>query len=256
MEPEWLDDPALSRITISSPRLLAPFAAYNRRRSWVDQIKPFNFLLVAHVLPLGEPSGVSPAQFRLVAPYVMDRTEWTRMPWRNLYEPNGHVYRISTSPHDATKPRASDVADVVTYRVFLTRYLRHPESKYADERGRPCGPDTRGRLQRRAIRPRSIVVIGKETNELDQVQAGLHANAADATAAYLARDAELADALAATAHLSGRQLATLLAVDRRTIDRMRAGAVPRRELRAATIMVAREACAGADQQVRAMGGNA
>jgi hypothetical protein len=55
---------------------------------------------------------------------------------------------------------------------------------------------------------------------------------------YLTLDVELDVALAALQHLSGRALARLLGVDRRTVDRLRAGALPRRGLRERLVEVA------------------
>src|SRR5262249_34725260 len=60
-EPDWLDRPALTRFTVSHRRLLRPFADLNGGRRYHDQVKPFNFLLVAHVKAGGHPAGVDPA---------------------------------------------------------------------------------------------------------------------------------------------------------------------------------------------------
>jgi hypothetical protein len=64
----WADRPALSRITISSVPLWRPFCRYNCGRSWAEQIKPFNFLMVATIDPFGYPTGVNPTKVRLIAP--------------------------------------------------------------------------------------------------------------------------------------------------------------------------------------------
>src|SRR5438094_5695956 len=44
-EPDWLDRPALTKIAITSPQVLRPFAAYNEGRPTREQIAPYNFLL-------------------------------------------------------------------------------------------------------------------------------------------------------------------------------------------------------------------
>lgn len=248
IEPPWLDEPALSRITVSSPLLRRPFAAYNKGRSWVDQVKPFNFMLVAHIAPYGYPSGVDPARFRLVAPYSADRGQWLRLPWRNFYDPDSQVYRLSTAPHDATMgPRPCDLVDVLTYRFLANRYQAHPEAKYADADGEPCGSRTRGPLYRRSVRPSRISVIGKETNELEQVNAGLHGSVDDIQAVYVAEDIELKEALAAVAHLSGRQLSRLLGLDRRSVDRIRRGTTPRPQVRVKLLETADAVSSGRDE---------
>jgi hypothetical protein len=55
--PTWLDRPALSRLTVSSPELLKPFASLNAGKPYPDQVKPFSFLLVGHVRPFEHPGG-------------------------------------------------------------------------------------------------------------------------------------------------------------------------------------------------------
>ncbi len=94
--PGWADRPALSRITVSSPQLWAPFRRWNQGRPWAEQIKPFNFLLVAILDPFGYPPGADPARFRLIGPYTDNPEEWATLPWRNLYDPDGPTYRITT----------------------------------------------------------------------------------------------------------------------------------------------------------------
>ncbi len=178
-----------------------------------------SFMLVAHIAPLGEPPGVDPQRLRLVAPYSADRSDWQSLRWRNLYDPNGPDYRITTTRWDNTEgPRRVDLVEVTTYRQLLRRYHRHPEAKYASTDGGVRGI---GWLERRAVRPSHVTTIGKETNKLDDVQAGLYATADETLTQYGSRDVELEQALAALAHLSGRELQRLTGVDRRTIDRVR-----------------------------------
>jgi len=219
-EPDWLDDPALTRHTITSPRLLAPFQAWNAGRPYHEQIKPNSFMLVAHVATLGEPPGVDPQHFRLVAPYTADRSECASLQWRNLYDPNGPDYRITTTRWDNVQgPRPADLSEVTTYRLLLRRYQAHPEAKYMSGDGR--GGRGIGWLQRRHVRPGHITTIGKETNRLEEVQAGLHASAGELATQYRRRDVELEEALAALSHLSGRRVQRVTGVDRRTVDRVR-----------------------------------
>jgi hypothetical protein len=51
-------------------------------------------------------------------------------------------------------------------------YEFHPESKCADALGNPCGKQTTGLLQRRHIKIDQIKCIGKESNSLEDVDAG------------------------------------------------------------------------------------
>jgi hypothetical protein len=240
-EPEWLDDPILSRITISSPRLAAPFRHLNAGQPWIDQVKPFNFILVAHIAPLGYPGGAEAARFRLITTYNSDVTSWPTMAWRNLYEPDGHNYHITTERHDARlHPRAEQLAECHSFRTLLNAYLRHPESKYAAADGSPCGTNTRGELSRRHLAPLRLRAIGKETNELDEVQHSLYGSARELSPIYAENDHELKRALNSLKHLSGRELARHLEVDHRTIDRVRAGSMPRNGLRQRIVTAAKK----------------
>lgn len=71
-EPEWLDRPGLSRLSISTPVTWRPFTQWNTGKPYREQIKPFNFLLVAHIARLGYPPGTEPDRLRLIAPYNAD----------------------------------------------------------------------------------------------------------------------------------------------------------------------------------------
>lgn len=52
-------------------------------------------------------------------------------------------------------------------------YEYHPEAKFADAQGEPCRKQTVGLLQRRHVRIGLLTNIGKESNSLEEVQAGL-----------------------------------------------------------------------------------
>jgi hypothetical protein len=165
--PDWLDRPALSRITASSPAVMAPFVALKDGKGYADRIKPFNFLLAAHVRGLGYPGGVDPEHFQLIAPYESDPRDWRDLPWINRHSKAGKCYRITTRGVYG----GPGVARVMTYRDVLDRYRAHEEGKSARPNGRPCQHDTVGLLQRRHVHVVDIRSIGK-ANELEAVQAG------------------------------------------------------------------------------------
>ena len=53
---DWLDRPAVTRISAASAAALRPFiASYNAGRPYAEQIKPFNFILCVHVAPFSHP---------------------------------------------------------------------------------------------------------------------------------------------------------------------------------------------------------
>jgi hypothetical protein len=62
---------------------------------------------------------------------------------------------------------------VKTYGDVLVEYEYHPESKCADADGNICGKQTIGLLQRRHVRIDQLKYIGKESNSLEEVDAGL-----------------------------------------------------------------------------------
>ena len=64
--------------------------------------------------------------------------------------PNYNV-RTSKKCGLAIGDRTKNRIPVKTYREILHQYLYHPECKFAGPDGRPCGPWTRGVLQRRHI---------------------------------------------------------------------------------------------------------
>jgi hypothetical protein len=70
--PDWVHRPAATQLTVSAPSLLRPFKTVNAKKSYADQVKPFNFLVTVHVAPNGHPPGVDPAHFHLIPPGYSD----------------------------------------------------------------------------------------------------------------------------------------------------------------------------------------
>jgi hypothetical protein len=228
--PAWADQPAISRITISSTALWRPFARRNRGRNWADQIKPFNFLMVATIDPFGFPPGVDSTKFRLIAAYDDNPDTWATLEWRNIYDPDGPSYRITT---EWTPAAAADLVVVKSYGDILRDYRIHPEYKFNGPDQQPCRRNTRGLLQRRRIDLAGPVrLIGKEANNIDDVQAGRYAQQDEIITEYSdpADDHFHQHVMPLLDHLSGRELASLVGADPRTIHRIRGGQMPRRAL--------------------------
>jgi hypothetical protein len=161
------DRPAIGRVTISSPAVMRPFENLNKGKRYADQIKPFNFLLTCHVRPLGHPPSTDPERFHLIAPYESNPKRWLEMSWTEQY--SGIKYGITTVGHHGNR----HTARVKTYGEVLREYEFHPEAKCADSDGNPCGKQTIGLLRRRHVRIDEIKYIGKESNSLEEVEAGL-----------------------------------------------------------------------------------
>jgi hypothetical protein len=69
-EPDWLDRPAVGRFNVSTALLLGAFPRFNRGKPHWRQVRPFNFLLVAHSRALDRAELTS--RFLLVARYETD----------------------------------------------------------------------------------------------------------------------------------------------------------------------------------------
>jgi hypothetical protein len=167
--PKWPDRPALSRISISSPEYLKPFAQLNKGKPYSEQVKPFNFLLSAQVTPFGFPVGVDPEHFHLIAPYESDPRKWQKLTWVDRY--SGKLFRITTSEEAALY--GGNIVRVKTYRDVLEEYRTHPEAKSLDPEGEVCSRQAIGLLQRRPVTRSRLIYVGKESNRLEEVEAGL-----------------------------------------------------------------------------------
>jgi hypothetical protein len=159
--------PAVGRITVTSPARMNPLAALNHGKRYVDQIKPFNFILTCHVNPFGHPPDINPERFHLIAPYESNPRRWLRIDWLDQY--SGKKFRIDTRHLHGTV----DSVRVKTYGEVLQEYEFHPESKCADTKGDPSAKQTVGLLERRHVMIAQIKTIGKESTSLEDVEAGM-----------------------------------------------------------------------------------
>jgi hypothetical protein len=159
--------PAIGRTTVSTPALMKCLESLNVGKPYSDQIKPFNFLQTCHVNPFGHPDGVDPEKFHLVSPYDPDPRKWLEKEWIDQH--TGKRFRITTRAHCGTR----QTARVKTYGDVVTEYEFRPEAKCADASGDECQRQTVGLLQRRHVKIDQIKCIGKESNSLEQVDAGL-----------------------------------------------------------------------------------
>lgn len=166
-EPAWLDRPALGRITVSKPAVHKVFETYNTGKPYPEQIKPFNFMLTAHTQAFAHPPDTDPEHFQLIAPYEPDPRQWAGLEWTNRDHP-GPRYRTTT-----TGPPTEHAVRIKTYRDVLTDYRNHPEAKSLAPNREQSGWHTEGLLQRRPITATRTHYIGKESNQLEDTEAGL-----------------------------------------------------------------------------------
>jgi hypothetical protein len=84
-------------------------------------------------------------------------------------------------------------ARVKTYSDVVRDYVFHPESKCADLDGKPSCKQTIGLLQRRHAQIGHIKYIGKESNSLEEVEAGPIPSERTCTQSIPTRDARMAN---------------------------------------------------------------
>jgi hypothetical protein len=176
--PDWLNKPAIGRVTISSPHLLEPFSSLNRGKPYPEQITPFTFLLSAHVAPFGHPEGVDPKRFHLFAPYTSDPDQWLKLMWTDVHSRKN--FRVSTT----TLTGSEFTTRIKTIGEVVNRYQRHPEAKSLGTDSKPCGLKTFGVLARRPVVALFLVQIGKESNRLEDVEARLIHDLDDVSTEY------------------------------------------------------------------------
>jgi hypothetical protein len=177
--PEWLDRRALGRVTVSKYRTLQSSDSYNSiRRSYRDKIKPFNFMLTAQGATFGHPSGAEPEHVQLIAPWQSNALEWDGIEWLVRDRP-GQTYRAITG-----RGPAPGEVPIKTYRDVLTDYRNHPEAKSLAPDSVRAGWHSRGLLKRRRVIATRIHYIGKESNELEDAEAGLLPDLADRQVEY------------------------------------------------------------------------
>lgn len=177
--PGWFDLPAVSHLPVSSPPLLAPFAAVNAGEPYSGQVKPFGFLTLGHVDPLSPlPAGLQRGEVTPVAPFTSDPDSLLDLPWRNRRD--GRPLAVTTG-----RRRSRSAVRLQTVGDAVAAYRLHPETKSGDPRGGLGRRSTVGLLPRLTVRAVGPPVhIGKESNRLEEVQDGLVTDPDDVYVVY------------------------------------------------------------------------
>jgi hypothetical protein len=89
------------------------------------------------------------------------------MDW--IYQYSGKKFKITIQKNYSSRTTAR----VKTYGDVVADYEHHPESKCADDCGNVCDRQTQGLLYRRHVRIGEIIPIGKESNNLEEVDTGM-----------------------------------------------------------------------------------
>jgi hypothetical protein len=210
--PAWLQCPAVSRVSISTPAYFREFLRRETESPYPVRIKPYGFLISAQVARFGHPEGADPKKFHLLAPFSRNSQEWAAEIWRDTY--SGAEFLISTAPsYSPGIVRVKSLADV------KAEFLAHGEMKSATATGAPAGASSRGLLFRRHVTPSEIRGIGKESNCLELVEAGMLGDWSDIQSAFGAGGRPSVDELHAR---SARAIARAWNVSVRTVRAWRA----------------------------------
>jgi len=234
--PDYYRRPALSRVSASSAAVLAPFQAMNAGRSFAQQVKPANFLLLAHDDPLvALPDGLDPERLTLIAPYSNKPEEWLDLEYRNRFD--GNVVAVTTSLEGSAR-----AVRIKTYGDVIAEYGRHPETKSGDAEGRPCTRATVGLLTRLHVRASRVRHIGKESNHLEEVEAGGLRTTEDPVPEYVDVRGEWEAALPVLREIGIARLAQMTGMAERTLrSRLNHQRLPHREARKRLLAIAEAA---------------
>jgi hypothetical protein len=149
------DRPAASRYAATTPNMLGWFRDYNRHRPWVEQVRPFNFLLSLHPK--------SNVQLAAEDPHsALGRRTKRREP-RPAAPYSKDVMVAAANAFDRVTGEPVPQEWLISLGRSLVRYHLHPEAKFwgADY-------DERGPLYRRRIFSEAIQPIGKEADKLTE----------------------------------------------------------------------------------------
>ena len=163
--PGWFERPTVLRSTVTSFAELRVFHAFNEGLEYSQRISPFNFFnSAAGAKP---PAGLElRGSFRLIAPWEDDASKWMNLEFRDAYHPLLGPFRITTRPDRPGVPKVDSISDMAA------KYGTHPEYKSCDAEGQPCTRATVGLLHRRRVTVGRIDLIGKESNRLEEREAG------------------------------------------------------------------------------------
>ena len=216
LEASWLDRPAVSRITASSPAVLQAFRFYNARLPFAERVKPSNFLMSVHLAGF---EASARGHFHLVAPYNRDPRQWRKMRWTDIY--SGKTFAITTSASSASAVRVKSYCDVIE------EYRTHPEYKSLGADGSTPSRESRGLLRRRSVCVRGVRYIGKESNKIEDVEVGLVGELGDVLEEYLSPETEWTQTLLPYLRSTRRsEIVSKVGISERTVQRWRHG-VPR-----------------------------
>lgn len=172
---EWFDAYALTRFTVSSPRLEGWFAGLNREAPPEMRIRPGCFGLLAH--PFGHGVQDPESESGPAAPYEGDPKKWPRLSWFDRHD--GAPIQVHTldpggDPEGFSRALVTGAIRVQTLGEVVATYASHPENKSLAPDGSAATGETKGLLRRRAVHSAPILtdLIGKEGNRILERMSG------------------------------------------------------------------------------------
>ena len=142
----WFDCPAMMQLTVTTPHVI-------QRLKHMPWARPMNFMNAPIVAQALLPAQLAGEALTLVGPYNRDPKTWSDGHYFNLHD--GQPYRIGVEP---------GAIPSLGYGSILQSYRLHPEAKFLGPAGQPCGPDTRGILQRMTVEGAIKQPLRKESN--------------------------------------------------------------------------------------------
>ena len=146
------NQPAVTRYGATTPALLRWFKAYNAKRPYRDQVRPFGFMYAYQALPAArlespeaEEYGIPRDLPRVVAPFDASPIDAVK----NCFDRNTDL-RV-------------DLRQLRTYQQSLAQYHLHPESKFHNGDYVDHGPTVR-----RHVLAEHLEFIGKEANRWEE----------------------------------------------------------------------------------------
>jgi hypothetical protein len=170
LEPAFWPEPAMSVIALTRPKELGRLEGFfvrGRKPKGGGGLRPFARLAVLHPIPryAHDADGVRRVP---VAAYhegfTIDGSEWRDLTSGERLRP--HVPGRDLRERDL-QLRSGQVL-IESLGSTLERDRRRPEAKALDVDGNPCGPTTRGHLEPSPTEVTRLVLIGKETRNLER----------------------------------------------------------------------------------------
>jgi hypothetical protein len=165
--PDWAGRLALTRFTVSGPKLQAWFSGFDRSVPAAERVRPGSFGLLGH--PHGLMTRVS--EPRPARSYERDPDGWERGPW--LDRRTGAEIEVTTltaagNPEGFSAAIARGAVRLQTLGDVLSRFRLHPEHKSLAPDGRWAHEEVRGLMHRRAVSSAPVLtdLCGKEGNKL------------------------------------------------------------------------------------------